>query len=138
LEDSHGIEAVSLGRYTSIVLTTVAGGLGLAWPLGLRGLDPRARWAALFGGALAAINTLAAYALASWSIGRSNNAFLGAVLGGMVGRMGLMLVAVVAAVLALGLPKVPLAISLLSYFVVFLVMELALLHKRTSVRVAVR
>jgi hypothetical protein len=123
---------VSLGRYTLIVVAILALGLGLAWPLGLRGLDPRARWAALLGGVLAAVNTLTAYGLVSWSIGRSTNAFLGAVLGGMVGRMGLMLVAVVAAVLALGLPKVPLTISLLSYFVVFLVMELALLHKRTS------
>jgi hypothetical protein len=123
---------VSLGRYTLIVVAILALGLGLAWPLGLRGLDPRARWAALLGGVLATVNTLTAYGLVSWSIGRSTNAFLGAVLGGMVGRMGLMLVAVVAAVLALGLPKVPLTISLLSYFVVFLVMELALLHKRTS------
>jgi hypothetical protein len=138
LEDGHGIEAVSLGRYTLIVLAIVTGGLGLAWPLGLRGLEPRARWAALLGGVLAAINTLVAYGLASWSLGRSTNAFLGAVLGGMVGRMGVMLIAVVAAVLALGLPKIPLAISLLSYFVVFLVMELALLHKQTSPGVAAR
>jgi hypothetical protein len=127
---------VSFARYALIVVTVVAGGLGRAWPLGLRSLDSRARWAALLGGVLAAVNTLAAYGLASWSIGRSTNAFMGAVLGGMVGRMGLMLVAVVAAVLALGLPKVPLAISLLAYFVVFLVMELAILHERTSVRQA--
>jgi hypothetical protein len=113
-----------------IVLAIVGGSLALAWPLGLRGLDPRARWAALAGGALAAANTLAAYALVLWSAGRSTNAFLGAVLGGMVGRMGLMLLAVVAGVLALGLPKVPLAVSLLFYFVLFLVMELAILHKR--------
>ena len=78
---------MSLGRYALIVLATVALGLALAWPLGLRGVEPRARWAALLGGALAALNTLAAYALVSWSIGRSTNAFLGAVLGGMVGRM---------------------------------------------------
>jgi branched-subunit amino acid ABC-type transport system permease component len=138
LEDGHGTETVSLSRYTLIVLAVVAGGLVLAWPLGLRGLEPRGRWAALLGGVLAALNTLAAYGLARWSIGRSTNAFLGAVLGGMVGRMGLMLAAVVAGVLALGLPKIPLAISLLSYFVVFLVMELALLHKRTSSGAPVR
>lgn len=126
---------MSLSRYALIVVTIVALSLALAWPLGLRGLDVRARWAALFGGVLAATNTLAAYALVTWSIGRSTNTFMGAVLGGMVGRMGIMLLAVVAAVLGLDLPKVPLAISLLSYFVLFLVMELALLHKRTSVRV---
>ena len=38
--------------------------------------------------------------------------------------------AIAAGVLLLGLPKVPLAVSLLSYFVFFLVMELAILHKR--------
>ena len=129
---------MSLSRYTLIVLAVVVGGLAVAWTLGLRGLEPRARWAAVVGGVLAALNTLAAYGLATWSIGRSTNAFLGAVLGGMVGRMGIMLVAVVAGVLAFGLPKVPLAISLLSYFVVFLVMELALLHKRTSTRAPAR
>ena len=129
---------MSLSRYALIVVAIVVLSLGLAWPLGLRGLDSRARWATLLGGVLAAANTLAAYGLVTWSIGRSTNAFLGAVLGGMVGRMGLMLVAVVAAVLALGLPKAPLAISLLSYFVVFLVMELALLHKRTSTGVPAR
>lgn len=112
-----------------IVLAIVAGGLALAWPLGLRGLEPRARWAALFGGVLAALNTLLAYGLVLWTAGRSTNTFLGAVLGGMVGRMGLMLLAVVAGVLVLGLPKVPLAVSLLSYFVLFLVMELMVLHK---------
>ena len=67
-----------------------------------------------------------------WSAGRSTNAFLRAVLGGMVGRMVLMLAAVVAGVLALGLPRLPLAFSLLSYFVVFLVMELSILHRRTT------
>jgi hypothetical protein len=111
-------------------MAVLVGSLGLAWPLGLRDFEPRARWAALAGGALAAANTLAAYGLVLWSAGRSTNAFMGAVLGGMVGRMGLMLLAVVAGVLLLGLPKVPLAVSLLSYFVFFLVMELAILHKR--------
>ena len=113
-----------------IVLAIVAGGLALAWPLGLRGLEPRGRWAALYGAALAVLNTLLAYALVLWTAGRSTNTFLGAVLGGMVGRMGLMLLAVVAGVLALDLPRVPLAVSLLSFFVVFLVMELMVLHKQ--------
>ena len=44
----------------------------------------------------------------------------------------LMLAAVVAGVLLLGLPKLPLAVSLLSYFVLFLIMELSILHRRTS------
>jgi hypothetical protein len=50
----------------------------------------------------------------------------------MVGRMAVLLAAVVAAVLWLGLPKLPLALSLLGYFVVFLVLELGVVHKRTT------
>ena len=58
--------------------------------------------------------------------------FLRAVLGGMLARMAALLAAVVAAVLFLGVPKLPLAVSLLSYFVLFLVFELAVLHRRTT------
>jgi hypothetical protein len=123
---------VSLARYASIVGAVVGGSLAALWPLLERAPLPRTQWAALFGGALAAANTLAAYGLVLWSARRSTQTFLGAVLGGMVGRMALMLGAVVAAVLGLGLPKVPLAISLLSYFVVFLVFEIAVLHKRVA------
>jgi hypothetical protein len=125
---------VSLGRYTATVLAIVATGLALAWPLGLRNLEPKARWATAFGGGLAAVNTIAAYGLVLWSTGRSTTTFLSAVLGGMVGRMGIMLVAVVVGVLALDLPKVPLALSLLSFFVLFLVMELTILHKHVPAR----
>ena len=68
----------------------------------------------------------------SW--GRSSNVFLRAVIGGMVARMALMLGAVVLAILYLGLPKLPLTISLLSYFMLFLIFELRVLHKHTQPR----
>jgi hypothetical protein len=54
----------------------------------------------------------------------------------MVGRMAVMLAAVVLAVLRLGLPSVPLAVSLLSYFVAFLVMEIAILHRQAGATLA--
>jgi hypothetical protein len=41
-----------------------------------------------------------------------------------------MLAAVVAAILWLGLPRLPLVASLLSYFVLFLILELTVLHRR--------
>jgi hypothetical protein len=50
----------------------------------------------------------------------------------MLGRMFLMLGAVVVAVLAFGMPRVPLAVSLLAYFTVLLVLELGVLHQHTS------
>jgi hypothetical protein len=109
-----------------------ASSLAIAWPLGLRRLDPATGWAALYGAALAVINSIAAHFFVLWSERRSTNVFLGTVLGGMVGRMAVLLIAVVAGIVLLGLPRVPLAVSLLSYFVLFLVMEITILHRRTS------
>lgn len=117
-----------------IVTACVLGPLALLWPA-LARLGDAGRAAVLFGGLLAGANTLLAYALVLWSERRSTQAFLGVVLGGMVGRMALMLGAVVAGVLVLGLPKVPLAVSLLAYFVAFLVLELAILQRKTSPQV---
>ena len=119
---------MSFARYVALVLGVACVSLAAAWPL----LEPAWRAAAAAGAALAVANTVAAYGLVVWANRRSTNVFLGVVLGGMVGRMGVMLAAVVAGVVLLGLPKVPLALSLLSYFVVFLVFELAMLQRRTS------
>jgi len=123
---------LSLLRYSILVTGVAVVTFGLAWAVALRRADLPTRGAAAYGAALALANTQVAHALVLWSSRRSTNAFLGAVLGGMVGRMGLMLAAVVAGVLWLGLPKLPLTASLLSYFVVFLIMELTILHRRTS------
>jgi hypothetical protein len=105
------------------------GSMALVWPLLSRWTGPSGRQAALFGAALALANTVAAYSLVRWSASRPANTFMGAVLGGMVGRMGLMLAAVLGLVLLLDLPEVPLAVSLLAYFVLFLVIELRLAHR---------
>jgi hypothetical protein len=94
-------------------------------------MDGPGRWAAVYGSGLALGNTILAHFIVVWSERRSTNVFLGAVLGGMIGRMALLLAAVASGVLILGLPKIPLAVSLLSYFVVFLVLEIAVLHRRT-------
>lgn len=121
---------MSLGRYAGFVAAVVATSLALVW-LGFgQRLSSAAMRGVVMGGALAAANTLAAYGLVRWAQGRSTNTFMGAVLGGMVGRMGLMLAAVVGAVLVLGVPKVPLALSLLSYFVFFLAFEIAVLQRQ--------
>jgi ABC-type multidrug transport system permease subunit len=111
-----------------IVLGVVAATLAAAWPA----VPVDGRAAVLVGAALSAANTVLAYFLTVWSIGRAPNVFLGVVLGGMVARMIAMLAAVVAAVLVLGLPALPLAASLLTYFVGFLAFELTALHRRTS------
>jgi branched-subunit amino acid ABC-type transport system permease component len=117
---------VTLARYAALVLGAVAASLCAAWPA----LAPEARPAVLAGAVLAAANTVCAYFLAQWSAGRSHHAFFVAVVGGMTARMAVLLGAVVAGVLVAGLPRVPYAVSLLAYFVVFLVLELAVLSRR--------
>jgi branched-subunit amino acid ABC-type transport system permease component len=119
---------VTLARYTAVVLGAVGASLCAAWPT----LSTEARPAVLTGALLAALNTVCAYFLALWSAGRSNNAFFTAVLGGMLARMSVLLGAVVLGVLFVGLPKLPFTISLLSHFVVFLALELAVLSRRPS------
>jgi hypothetical protein len=126
---------LSLVRYTILVLGIAAATFAVAWGLLLRRSDAPVRWAAACGCALAVANTLAAHALVLSSSRRSASVFLRLVLGGMVGRMALMLAAVLAVILLLGLPKVPLAVSLLSYFVLFLVLELSILHRSTRANV---
>lgn len=125
---------MSLRKYALVVLGVVAVTLAAAWPA----VAAEARAAVLCGAALAAGNTVLAYFLTIWSINRPPNVFLGVVLGGMVARMVVMLMAVVAAVLLAGLPALPLAASLLAYFVGFLAFELTALHRRTSAPAAVR
>ena len=127
---------MSLGKYAFLVLAVVATLLAAVWPL--LPADPAGRSAVLTGGALAAVNTIVAYFLVLWSAGRSTSVFLGVVLGGMVGRMALMLAAVAAGVLVFDLPKVPFTISLLAFFVLFLVLELTILHRRTGASAGVR
>ena len=119
---------MTLGRYTAVVLGAVGASLCAAWPA----LSAEARPAVLTGALLAALNTVCAYFLALWSVGRSNQAFFVAVLGGMLGRMTVLLAAVLFGVLVVGLPKVPLSVSLLSYFVVFLILELTVVSRRTG------
>jgi hypothetical protein len=118
------------------VLLLVGGSLALL--ASLLPLDRPDRLAMVFGGALAAANAVVAYLLVVWSEGRPTADFLRAVLGGMAGRMAVMMGAVVVGILVLGLPRVPLAVSLLGYFAVLLAFELNVVHRRTTVAKAAR
>jgi len=82
-----------------------------------------------FGSGIAGLNALASMGLLAWSRNRSPVAFMRALLGGMVGRLAVMLAAVVVGILALDLPRLPLVIGLLGHFVLFLVLELGIVHR---------
>ncbi len=120
---------MSVGRYSIVVTGVALAALALVWPLALVRLETAGRLAVVFGTTVAVVNTIAAHGLVRWSAGRSTPAFFRAILGGMVGRMALMLAAVLAGVLWLGLPQLPLVSALLCWFVVFLVLELTLAHR---------
>jgi hypothetical protein len=116
---------MSVARYASIVLPAVSVTLVLGlMALGGR-LGPRDSTAAILGAGLAAANSIAAYFLLRWSAGRSHVTFFRAVLGGMLGRMLFLLAALAAAITGLGLPALALVASLVGYFAVLLVFELA-------------
>ena len=119
---------MTLARYVALVLGAAVVSLSVAWPA----LPAETRPAAASGALLAALNSVCAYFLALWSAGRSTSTFFTAVLGGMVARMLVLLAAVLAGVLLAGLPKVPFTVSLLSYFVAFLVLELTVLSRRRA------
>ncbi|HEY6547560.1 MAG TPA: hypothetical protein VI589_06630 [Vicinamibacteria bacterium] len=118
---------MTFGKYSIIVLGAAALSQAVLLPL----LSEAVRPAVALGAALAVANVLLAFALAAWGIRRSPRVFLGAVLGGMMVRLALVLLAVALAVAVFDYPKVPLAMTLLSYFVPLLVFELAVLHRST-------
>jgi hypothetical protein len=120
---------VKLGRYALIVIGVLGATLVPLWAV----LPPAPRPAVLLGASLATANTLAAFALARWAAPRSTQAFLWAVLGGMTVRMALVGALVAVAIVALDAPPLPLAVSLLAYFGLFLILELTILARRMPV-----
>jgi hypothetical protein len=127
---------VSVSRYSILVLLVAI--TSLAFASVVLAHDPAARNAVLFGAIVATLNTLAAHALVVLTEHRSTRVFLGAVLGGMAGRMALMLAAVVLGVLVLELPRLPLVTSLLGHFGLFLALELSVQHRHFARTAATR
>jgi len=124
---------MSLGRYSSIVVVVVALSL---FPLrsALTGFGPDVWRAVVVGAVLGASNAVAAYALVLWGARRSNTAFFRALLGGTLGRMAFLLVALVVGIAVFDLPQLPLVASLVGYFFAFLALELAIVHRRSGDR----
>lgn len=123
---------MSVGRYAAIVLVGVAATLAAALAI----LGPRLSSidtvATVIGAVIAAGNSIAAYWLVDWSSARSTVWFFRAILGGMLVRMTVMLAAVVAGIVAAGLPRLPLVFSLLAYFVALLTLELTVVSRRLA------
>ena len=119
---------MSFARYAQLVTAVAGVSLALLWPLA--GRMGAAGWsAAAWGAVLAVLNSLAAYRLVRWADGKPTVAFFRAVLGGMLARMALLLVAIVLLLRVADLPTVPFVVSLLGHFVAFLVLETAVVSR---------
>ncbi|PYQ07102.1 MAG: hypothetical protein DMF83_10430 [Acidobacteria bacterium] len=119
---------MSFARYAQVVGAVAGVSLVLLWALAGR-LGAGGWAAAAWGAALAVLNALAAYGLVLWSQGRPTVSFFRAILGGMLVRMALLLVAVAVGLRAGALPAAPFIVSLLGHFVVFLVLETAVVSR---------
>ena len=119
---------MSFGRYAQVVTAVAGVSLASLWLLAGR-LGAGGWAAAAWGAALAVLNTLAAYRLVLWSQDKPTVAFFRAILGGMLVRMALLLLAVAVTLRSATLPAVPFVISLLGHFVAFLALETAVVSR---------
>lgn len=116
---------MSFARFLGVVSAIVAATTVLA----ALTLGPGSSAAFGLGAFLSALNGVAAYGLVRWSQGRSNTAFMKAILGGLTLRLLAMLFAVFVALRVLGVAEVPFVASLLFHFVLLLALELWNVHR---------
>lgn len=90
--------------------------------------------AASVGALLSTVNVLLGFLAIEYSFDRSYTTFLKVVLGGMGVRMVLMLVALVVLIKAVELHPAALTVSLLSFYLIFLVLEVLFIQKRATVK----
>ena len=84
------------------------------------------------GAVLSTANALAGFLAFEYTLERSYTAMLKAVLGGMAVRLVFMLGMLVLLIKVVGLNAVPLVASLLSYYVIYLVLEVQYIQERVS------
>jgi hypothetical protein len=114
-------------------LVLLAGTVLLAYPLAR--LATRETILAVVAGALlSTINVLLGFLAIEYSFEKSYTAFMKAVLGGMVARMTIMLGAMVALILLFHVDAVALTVSMLGFYLIYLVMEVQYVQKKVLVR----
>jgi hypothetical protein len=86
------------------------------------------------GALLSTVNVLAGFLTIEYSFEKSYTVFLKAVLGGMGMRMAVMLGFMLLLILVVRLETVPFIISLLGFYVVYLVLEILYLQKKVAVK----
>ncbi len=105
----------------------------LAYPLTALG-SGEVSIAVAAGAALSTVNVMLGYMAIRYSFDRSHTTFLKAVLGGMGLRLLFMLGAFTALIMGFGLNPVPLTVSLLGFYAVFMVLEIVYIQRRMTDR----
>ncbi len=117
-------------RVAAVVLTAAAVS---AYPL-MRLGNREILLAAAAGCALSTVNALAGFVTIEIAFGKSYTAFLKAVLGGMGVRMLLALGVMTVLITVYHLHTVALTVSLLGFYVIYLVLEILYLQKKVMVK----
>ena len=108
---------------TAVATAPLAGLAAHAWG------GPRAAAGAGCGAVLATLSALGGVYLAAWAMPRSQNAFFGALVGGILARMVLFCGAVAVVVTATELPPAAFIAGLFVYYVIFQALEIGALHR---------
>lgn len=87
------------------------------------------------GSLLSLVNVLAGYAAIEYSFDKSATTFLKTILGGMGARLLLMLGAFVVMTDVLHLQVVPLVVSLFSFYLIYLILEVVFIQRKMNMKV---
>ena len=90
--------------------------------------------ACIAGAVISVVNAIAGYAAIEYSIGKSYTVFLKAVLGGMGVRMLAMLSIMLVLIELFRFKAVPLVVSLLGFYSLFLILEVLFIQKKMSTK----
>jgi hypothetical protein len=116
-----------------VALVVLIGAAVLAYPL-LRFASPGVAVAAAAGAAMSTLNALLGYAAIEYAFGKSYTTFLKVVIGGMGVRMLAMLGIMLVLILAFRLPALPLTLSMLGFYMVYLVLEILFIQTKVMVK----
>lgn len=120
------------GNFPSqVVLVLVAAVILLAYPLSVYG-SSEILAAVAAGAALGTVNVLLGYFAIMYSFDKSYTTFLKAVIGGMGARMLLLLGALTALIMVAHLHAVALTVSLLGFYMIYLILEILFIQRRVS------
>lgn len=116
-----------------VIVTLITGTVVAAYPLFMFG-SPDVIKSVVAGGGLSTLNVLLGYLAIEYSFGKSYSTFFKIVLGGMGVRMVLLLTSLVVLIKLCGFHSVALTVSMLAFYVIYLVLEVLFIQRKIVTR----